>query len=320
MLCRLDRAAAPVKSLVLWFAQFLAALEGEATVTALHGKASWLDPARALRDAVEPIAMHATGSAAVRAALLTLGLGRFPAYVAGRAAALGEAAPEAVSSAFAVFEPTRLQATYLAARAAVPTPLLVAVREWTTVESLRQVLDGVDVQPVAGALCAALAGVADPDRPLFTGLAAMPPPAAPHGRLWRACELVREHRGDGHVRAWQAYGLDPVEANVVTELWLDGSGAGPPGSYTSTRGWSPAAVAAALSRLQQRRLVDGAVLTTEGHALRTAVEQDTNRRQEPLVRALGADLGRLVGTLETWSARCVRAGTFTSDPFKRAAG
>ncbi len=38
-------------------------------------------------------------------------------------------------------------------------------------------------------------------RPLFSALRGLPVPDSPHGRLWRAAELVREHRGDGHLAA-----------------------------------------------------------------------------------------------------------------------
>jgi hypothetical protein len=51
----------------------------------------------------------------------------------------------------------------------------------------------------------------------------------PSARLG-AAELVREHRGDGHLAAPVAAGLDVVTMNVLT-VWLGY----PPGEYSATR-------------------------------------------------------------------------------------
>ena len=82
-------------------------------------------------------------------------------------------------------------------------------------------------------------------RPLFAGMSRMPWPSDPHGRLWHVVTLLREHRGDSHVAACVAAGLDGIEANVLTELWV-GFGLL---EYTATRGWSAEAMDAALARL-----------------------------------------------------------------------
>ncbi len=66
-------------------------------------------PARALRDALEPVAAHAFWSTATRQALARLGLTGTSGYVRGRAAALGAAAAPVVVSAFAWFEPGRIE-------------------------------------------------------------------------------------------------------------------------------------------------------------------------------------------------------------------
>jgi hypothetical protein len=36
-------------------------------------------------------------------------------------------------------------------------------------------------------------------------------PGSPMGDLWRAADLVREHRGDSHVISWAVGGADAVE-------------------------------------------------------------------------------------------------------------
>ena len=190
-------------------------------------------PARRLRDAIEPIAMHAVWSRRTNERLAGLGLDFLAGYVWGRAAALGEPAPGVVVSSFAVFEPGMLATVYEQGRSTCSRDDLVEARIQSTIESLRDALDGADVAPVAERLAGAVRRVATASvagRPLFAGLAAQPWPEDPYGRLWRACELLREHRGDGHIAACIAAGLGPVAMNVLTEVWVGM----PLGSYSAT--------------------------------------------------------------------------------------
>jgi len=59
------------------------------------------------------------------------------------------------------------------------------------------------------ALAAGTAG-----RALAAANADLPWPDEPHLVLWHAISLLREHRGDGHITALLAAGLDPCEALV----------------------------------------------------------------------------------------------------------
>jgi hypothetical protein len=260
--------------------------------------------------------MHPTGSPRVRDALRSVGLDRFQGYVWGRAASLGEPEPGVVVAAFGVFEPQHLRAAYTAARTACPRATLVETRARATVASLHEVLAGEDV---TGPLRALRRGVAagDPSgRPLFAGLADQPWPADPLGQLWRACELLREHRGDTHLSVCVSEGLLPIEMNVLTELWLGL----PLGPYTRTRGWSGDDIGHARDDLAARGLLRASRLTPAGRALRTAIEHDTSRGQQEIVRAVGSDVDGLGAALAHWSGRCIAAGRFTSDQGKRAAG
>ena len=62
-------------------------------------------PARRLRDACEPIAMHAVWNRLTIERLAALGLDFLASYVGGRAASLGEPSPPVVAATFAWFEP-----------------------------------------------------------------------------------------------------------------------------------------------------------------------------------------------------------------------
>ncbi len=273
-------------------------------------------PARRLRDAIEPIAMHSVWSRSVNERLSELGLDFMSSYVWGRASALGEPTPGVVVSSFAVFAPDFLAAVYEQGRAAVARDRLLAVRTEATIASLSTVLDGCDVGPVADRLQAAVIAADRTGRPLFAGFRDQPWPDDPVGRLWHACELAREHRGDSHNAACIAAGLDPVEMNVVTELWVGM----PFGSYSATRGWSAEQLGAATDRLRARGWLDGDALSTEGQTRRDAIEATTDAMEATLVDALGPDTDHIIHELDGWSQRCVDAAAFPPNAFKRAAG
>ena len=165
---------------------------------------------------------HSVWSRATNERLAEMDLDYLTGYVWGRAAALGE--PDAgvvvagvVVAAFAVFEPGLVRDAYEQGRRACPRDRLLAARTDATVASLLETLEGADVTPVADVLKRAVSVADGTGRPLFSGLAGQPWPADPVGRLWRACELVREHRGDSHVAACISRGLGPVDMNILTE-------------------------------------------------------------------------------------------------------
>lgn len=284
--------------------------------TPVPAAVSSASPARRLRDAAEPVAMHPVWCRRVNEALAALGLDFLSSYVWGRAAALGDPSGPVAAAAFAWFEPGLVHALVDAGRAAVSATEVLAVRDRETSASLREVLAGEDVAPVADRLLEVAAGLDAHGRPLFAGLRSRPLPDDPFGRLQRGCELLREHRGDGHVAVVVAAGLDPVEANVLTELWTGME----LGSYTSTRGWSPERQAAAVTSLEGRGWLADGRLTGAGTAARIELEARTDATEQAVVDALGADLGGIAGHLDAWGSRCIEAAAFPADALKRAAG
>ena len=176
-------------------------------------------PARRLRDAIEPLA--AQGFMGAREDLKALGLRFMQGYVWGRAAALGEPAPAVVVSAFGVFEPTFLIDAYEGGRAVAARDDVLAARAAGATRQLASIVgDDPEVARLAATLRAALDTVSTTARPLFAGLRDAPRADDPHGALWQAADLAREHRGDGHLAACVAAGLGPVEMNVLTELYV----------------------------------------------------------------------------------------------------
>jgi hypothetical protein len=119
----------------------------------------------------------------------------------------------------------------------------------------------------------AVAGCSLVGRALFAAYCGLPWPTEPHLVLWHAATLLREFRGDGHIVALLAEGLDGCEAHV-TQV---GTGLVPREIIQPNRGWSDEEWEAAAGRLQQRGLLDETGrLTTAGRALRQAVEDRTD--------------------------------------------
>ena len=273
-------------------------------------------PARRLRDACEPVAMHAVWSRAVYERLAQFGLDFLTSYVGGRGAFLGEPSGAGVAAAVAWFEPGLVTSSWDAVRSAVAHDQLVRARDESTIASLREVLAGEDPGEVANLLADAATTADGMGRPLFSGLRADGRPHEAVHLLWWACNLVREHRGDSHVAAAAAAGLDAVEMNILTELWTGM----PLLSYTATRGWPAAAMQRAIGQLESRGWVRDGDLTGAGRTARRHIELRTDDQEQPIVAALGDRLDEVCGLLNHWGQLCIEAGAFPPDILKRAAG
>jgi hypothetical protein len=260
--------------------------------------------------------MHAVWNRTTNERLAQLGLDFLTSYVGGRGASLGDPAGAVVAAAFAWFEPGLVATLWDAARTTVAPDRLAQARDEATVASLREILAGEDPGEVANLLADAAEGADGMGRPLFSGRRADGRPRDAVHCLWWACGLVREHRGDSHVAAAAAAGLDPVEMNVLTELWIGM----PMLSYTATRGWAPEVMQAAVARLQSRGSVRDGGLTDEGLVERLGIEQHTDAQEQPIVAALGDRLEEVCGRLNHWGQLCIAAGAFPPDILKRAAG
>ena len=178
-------------------------------------------------------------------------------------------------------------------------------------------IDPLVIEALGSRLLTALGELDGTARPLFSGLRALPVPNEPHGALWRAAELVREHRGDGHLAACIAAGLDAAEMNILTELWLGY----PFGEYSSTRGFSPDRLTEASVRLRELGWLNAEnSLTAAGRNVREAIELATDTTQRALIEALDDDLAWLISTATLIGAAVLAAHAAPADARKRAAG
>jgi hypothetical protein len=218
-----------------------------------------VDPAVARRmwHLLEPY--HATVYFApeVAQAMRDVGLkGFWMGYFAGRSAPLGAVSPEVVTAVFFGFHPAMVaKALPDAWDRATPDAVLVA-RRAAVGAALERVL-GDDVRSPAVAEAAELARAAAAGcelaaRPLHAAHASLDWPDEPHLVLWHAATLLREHRGDGHVVALAAEGLDGCSAHVAAvEV-----GGVPREALQPNRGWSDDEWEGARSRLAGLDLAD----------------------------------------------------------------
>ncbi|MFD9411146.1 hypothetical protein ACFWBN_29550 [Streptomyces sp. NPDC059989] len=223
---------------------------------------------------------------------------RWPLYFAYRAAPLGPAEAELVSSLFYSFSPSMVQRYVDRSWHTAPPARVLAARAAGADRALRTLLgdrtDSPDLAEAAALARRAAEAAAIAGRPLAAANAALPWPEAPHAVLWHAATILREHRGDGHIAALQAHHLDPVESLVLQA----GTGAAPVEAFES-RQWPADAWTAARNRLAARGLLaEDGTATAAGLALRTAVERLTDELAAAPWSALSAqEVARLAELL-----------------------
>ncbi|WP_128984846.1 SCO6745 family protein [Streptomyces roseicoloratus] len=242
------------------------------------------------------------------------GLGLEPgpmAYLAGRAAPFGAVGAGVVTAAFHNFHPD-LVARHLPRAWDVTSPAAVLETRLRITDAYltrllgREALASREMAEAAELALRAAGGCGRPGRPLYSANADLPVPEAPHLALWHAATLLREHRGDGHVVALTAAGLDGIEALVSHTAtgtnWR-------PAYLQSARGWSPDEWAAARQRLVERGILDAeGELTGQGAELRRAVEAETDRLDLAPYERLGAEGTRRLTELAGAFSKAVLAG------------
>jgi hypothetical protein len=229
-------------------------------------------------------------------------------YLAARGAALGAVPASVIVATFYNFNPERVR-EYIPRAWSLATPAKLDEARFVAVDrALRRLLgaealSAPEVAEAAGlARRAALAAEVE-GRPLAAAHQALDWPDAPHLVLYHAVNILREHRGDGHVAMLvdaELSGLQAMVSNAAT-----GRGFLP--SFAQFhRGWSARQWDTAAEQLRERGVLDADdVLTAEGVALRARLEDDTDRLAAGPWRALGeagtqrvAEVGRrLVGAL-----------------------
>ena len=277
---------------------------------------------RRLRNAVEPVAAGVYFAPEALAEYEALGFDGSPAvdkdgvarpelksYFTSRGASMGQVPGEVVATAFGCFNPAVAVAAVTAGWQIVGREAILAARERGSVAMVQRVLgdrpDGLErVTDLLGRGAEAAPWVG---RPIFSGLRSLGIPDSPMGAMWRAADLLREHRGDSHVITWSVGGVDAVEILLLTEQWWGL----PARSYAPTRGWQPADMDAGFQRLHRRGLMTHDEQITEaGREFREEIEVRTDEMERPIVEALGDDLEGLLDNLGACSHAIIAAGSY----------
>lgn len=256
----------------------------------------------------------------VEAEIVGLGVRKgMSAYFAGRSSPMGRVGPGPVAATFFVFNPSLV--SHLLPRAweaADPADVHEAryrgvSKAWTRLLG-EETLASAEMAEAAELARTAAAGCTTAGRPLYAAHADLDWPTDPHLVLFHALTLIREHRGDGHVAALLAAGLDGVTALVSHTA--TGKGFTQIAAQMS-RGWSEEQWAAAEKELTSRGVIaaDG-TLTEAGADLRASVESATDVLAVAPWAALGEEgTARLRELGKPWVMTCLAGGCFPDGVF-----
>jgi hypothetical protein len=236
-----------------------------------------------------------------------------PAYFTSRGSLMGQVEPEVVASAFGVFKPEVVVPGVRFGWTRTDAPTIFAARRAGAVGQLGRVCGPAsrDVTRIAGLLQRAVDPLAEPGRPLFSGLRAQwDDPADAWTRVFHLGDMLREYRGDAHVCAWSSAGLDAVEIGLLTELYMGL----PLRTYIRTRGWNDAELDGAESRLVERGWIAADGLTETGRREREDIERATDRAMTPAIGALGDDIDDVITTLRPLGEQIRAAGGYIGGP------
>ncbi|MFL6174179.1 MAG: SCO6745 family protein, partial [Marmoricola sp.] len=182
--------------------------------------------ARRLFDLTEPIGVVNFTADEPNDAMAELGFTNYwDGYFAGRSAPLGRVPADVVHAAFYNFAPGEV-ARHLPKVWDTTTPeAALAARERGCVAALRRLLGDLvgtpQVTRAADLLARAATSARSEGRVMYAALRALPMPDEPVARLWFAANMVREHRGDGHIVALVAEGIGGLESHVLAALDAD---------------------------------------------------------------------------------------------------
>ncbi|MGW0700582.1 SCO6745 family protein [Streptomyces sp. NPDC002867] len=270
--------------------------------------------ARTLWSLIEPVHAVTYFAPESHAAFEEAGLrGFWRGYFAGRAAPLGPVGPGPVVAAFFSFAPAMVARALPSVWDLVSPADALAVRRSGARAALRRLLAGLETETARAAelLPPYARDVRVAGRPLAAANAGLPWPDDPVDRLWHCATLLREHRGDGHVAALVAAGLDGCEI-LALRAGIDL----PRSELQPHRGWSDAQWSAACQRLADRGLLgpDGTA-TDAGREVHRTVETATD------AAAVGAGAAdELLKTLTPLSRACAGALRFPNPMGLPAAG
>jgi len=269
--------------------------------------------ARRLFDLTEPISLVNFFSPEPNESMAALGFDNYwDGYFAGRSAPLGRVPAEVVDAAFYSFAEGEV-ARHLPKVWERTTPEEAhAARERGCVAALRRILGDLAETPglarAADLLARAATSAPTEGRVMYAGLRALPVPEEPVARLWHAANMLREHRGDGHIAALVSERIGGTEAHVLSALDM---GIYPAESFGRIHHLPKSRLAEVMDGLRARGILDASGRFTDaGRATKDRIESLTDALAEAPYEALEpAGLDELVAVLEPIASRLAATGS-----------
>jgi hypothetical protein len=269
--------------------------------------------ARRLFELIEPVAVVTYLADEPTHAVMALGLpNMWDAYFAGRAAPLGRDVPaEVVHALFYNFADGEVARHIPRVWDLVSPEAANTAREHGSVAALRRILgdraDTADVVRAGDLLIKAGTSARTDGRALYAAVRTLPLPTEPLARLWHGANLLREHRGDGHVAALVTLRIDGTQAHVLHAL----SEGMPAEDFGRVSHLPHTQLAAVVDGMRARGLVGAeGWLTSAGIETKERVESLTDELAAPAYDILEPhELDQLVEALEPLAAVLVAAGS-----------
>ena len=269
--------------------------------------------ARRLYELTEPVSLVNFFSPDPNDSMAALGFRSYwDGYFAGRSAPLGRVPAEVVHAAFYSFADGEV-ARHIPRVWDTTTPEAAhAAREQGCVAALRRILGELVETPglerAAGLLAKASTSAPTGGRVMYAGLRALPMPEEPVARLWHAANMLREHRGDGHVVALVSERIGGTEAHVLNAL---DAGIYPAESFGRIHHLPEAVLALVMAGLRDRGLLDASGRFTDaGRATKGRIESLTDALAEAPYQGLDpVELDELITVLGPISRRLEVTGS-----------
>jgi hypothetical protein len=268
--------------------------------------------ARRMSELFEPICLVNFFCDEPNEAMAAIGLTNYwDGYFAGRSAPLGRVPADVVHALFYSFAEGEAARHLPHVWDRVTPEQAMAARERGCVAALRRILgdlaDSAGLARAADLLTAAAVSAPSEGRPIFAALRAQPVPAEPLARLWHAADMLREHRGDGHIAACMAEGVGGTESHVLSALDM---GIHPAETFGRIHHLPTARLAAVMDGLRARDLIDASGhFTDAGRAAKERIEAVTDRLAAVPYDGLTPDeLDELIAVIEPVAAILVASG------------
>ena len=269
--------------------------------------------ARRLYELTEPICLVNFSSPEPNDAMAALGMRNYwDGYFAGRAAPLGLAPAGVVHAVFYNFADGEV-ARHIPKVWDTTTPEAAhAARERGCVAALRRILGCLVETPelarAAELLAKASTSAPTEGRMMYAGLRALPMPEELVARLWHAANMLREHRGDGHIAALLSERIGGIESHVLSALDM---GIYPAESFGRIHHLPKARLAEVMDGLRARGLLDpSGHLTDTGRATKDRIESLTDALAEAPYDGLDPrELDELIALLDPISSTLKETGS-----------